>query len=127
MLTKIMQSLELLKFWTLQIFINDLVAEGLLNHMKGEIPAHVLTVFNWLKAAFINYTEDVKDVEDVDRRQEESAPEEFCALKLDYVIHTTFEKFRRLVYSKNWDMISTMFEVEQTETSNTCITRETTC
>lgn len=55
-----------------------------------EIPGHVPTVNDSVKTAFIHYTENVKDVEDVSRRQPESALEGFCALNPDYVIHTFF-------------------------------------
>lgn len=55
-----------------------------------EIPGHVPTINDSVKAAFIHYTENVKDVEDVSQRQAESALERFCVLNPDYLIHTFF-------------------------------------
>ena len=86
--------------------------------MKAETPAHVSTVTDSLKAGFIDYTDDIKDVGNVSLRQVERVLEEFCELNWDYVIHNTSKKFGRLMYNKSWDMISTWYEVARTKTSN---------
>ena len=77
--------------------------------MKGEITGNVPTVNDLVKTAFIHYTEDVKDVEDVSGRQLETALAGFCALNPDYVIHTSSNK--SLMYKINWDVISRLYRM----------------
>ena len=41
----------------------------------------------------------------------ENSLQEFCLLNSDYTIHTSSKKHGRLIYNKNWDLVTKLYEV----------------
>ena len=46
----------------------------------------------------------------------ENSLQEFCLLNSDYTMHTSSKKHGRLIYNKNWDLATKLYEVNASKT-----------
>ena len=98
--------------------LEKLMEEKLLEHMKGEMPAHVPSVIEAVTDAFHEYVEGLNYVNDPSKPALEKVLQNFILAHPEYAIHTTSKKVVRLVYNLNWDCISNLYDVLKTKKDN---------
>ena len=97
------------------LMLEILMEEKLLEHMKGEIPAHLPSAIDAVRDAFHKYVEGLNHVKGPSKPALEKALQNFILAHPEYAIHTTSKKEERLVYNLNFDCISNLYDISKTK------------
>ena len=74
--------------------------------MKVDIPGDIPRIVEKASDAYFEFTQ-LRPGSMV-----ENSPQEFRLLSSDYTIYTSSKKHGRLIYNKNWDLVTKLYEVK---------------
>ena len=97
------------------LMLEILIEEKLLEHVKGEIPAHVPSVIDAARYAYHKYVEGLTYVKGPSKPALEIAFQNFILAHSEYMVYTTSKKEETLVYNLNFDCISNVHDISKTK------------
>ena len=97
------------------LMLEILIEEKLLEHVKGEIPAHVPSVTDAARYAYHKYVEGLTYVKGPSKPALEIAFQNFILAHPEYMVYTTSKKEETLVYNLNFDCISNVHDISETK------------
>ena len=97
------------------LMLEILMEEKLLEHMTGEIPAHLPSVIDAVRDVFHKYVEGLNYVKGPSKPELEKALQNFILAHPEYMVYTTSKKEETLVYNLNFDCISNVHDISKTK------------